>query len=88
MPIPLSITAIITSSSFSSALISISPFWWVNFIALLNPDKTKTTVLVFNGKGQFTGVLESTAKSEDIVKSVNKKTGGCKPGSCGSGKKC
>lgn len=59
-----------------------------NFITLLNPDKTKTTVLVFNGKGQFTGVLESTAKSEDILKAVNKKIGGCAPGSCGSGKKC
>ncbi|MFZ4399662.1 MAG: hypothetical protein ACOYO1_06490 [Bacteroidales bacterium] len=59
-----------------------------NFIALLNPDKTKTTVLIFNGKGQYTGVHESKAKSTDLVKTVNKKVGGCSPGSCGSGKKC
>ncbi|MFZ4414362.1 MAG: hypothetical protein ACOYOV_14860 [Bacteroidales bacterium] len=59
-----------------------------NFIALLNPDKTKTTVLIFNGKGQYTGVHESKAKSTELVKAVNKKVGGCAPGSCGSGKKC
>ncbi len=59
-----------------------------NFIALLNPDKTKTTVLIFNGKGQYTGVHESKAKSTELVKTVNKKVGGCAPGSCGSGKKC
>ncbi len=51
-----------------------------NFIALLKPDNTKTTVLVFNGKGQYTGTLESTAKSTDLVASVNKKIGGCCPG--------
>ncbi|MBI4648610.1 MAG: hypothetical protein HY738_19000 [Bacteroidia bacterium] len=35
----------------------------INFLALIKPDLTKTTVLVFNGKGQYTGTLESTAKS-------------------------
>ncbi|MEI6695898.1 MAG: hypothetical protein WCO13_07500 [Bacteroidota bacterium] len=59
-----------------------------NFIALLNPDKTKTTVLIFNGKGQYTGTLNATAKSDELVKTVSKKVGGCAPGSCGSGKKC
>lgn len=59
-----------------------------NFLDLLKPDAAKTTVLIFNGKGQYTGTLESTAKSEDLIKSVNKKVGGCAPGSCGSGKKC
>jgi hypothetical protein len=59
-----------------------------NFIALLNPDKTKTTVLIFNGKGQFTGLHESKVKSAELIKTVNKKVGGCAPGSCGSGKKC
>lgn len=59
-----------------------------NFIALLKPELTKTTVLIFNSKGQYAGMLESTAKSDDIVKTVNKKIGGCAPGSCGSGKKC
>lgn len=56
-----------------------------NFIALLNPDKTKTTVLVFNAKGQYTGTLEATAKSKDVLAAVNKKVGGCCPGGSGSG---
>lgn len=59
-----------------------------NFIDLLKPDITKTTVIIFNGKGQFTGKMDSISKSEDIVKTVNKRVGGCAPGSCGSGKKC
>jgi len=61
-----------------------------NFLALLTPDKNKTTVLVFNGKGQNTGTLEATAKSKDLVASVNKKVGGCCPGNSdksGCGKK-
>jgi len=61
-----------------------------NFLALLKPDLTKTTVLVFNGKGQNTGTLEATAKSKDLVASVNKKVGGCCPGNSdksGCGKK-
>lgn len=61
-----------------------------NFLALIKPDLTKTTVLVFNGKGQYTGTLESTAKSKDLVASVNKKMGGgCCPGgnTSGCGKK-
>jgi hypothetical protein len=59
-----------------------------NFIDLLKPDLTKTTVIVFNGKGQFVGKMDAVSKSEDLVKTVNKKVGGCAPGSCGSGKKC
>ncbi len=59
-----------------------------NFIELLKPDLTKTTVVIFNGKGQFTGKMDSVTKSEDLVKTVNKRVGGCAPGSCGSGKKC
>jgi hypothetical protein len=60
-----------------------------NFMALIQPDKDKTTVLVFNGKGQYTGTLESTATSDDIIKIVNKKMGGCCAGgnSSGCGKK-
>jgi len=61
-----------------------------NFIALLNPDKTKTTVLVFNGKGQYTATSDAKAKSKDLVAAVNKKMGGaCCPGgsSNGCGKK-
>jgi hypothetical protein len=59
-----------------------------NFLDLLSPDLTKTTVLVFNAKGQYTGTLESKSKSAELLKAVNKKVGGCSPGSCGSGKKC
>jgi len=60
-----------------------------NFLALLKPDKTKTTVLIFNGKGQYTGTLESKATSAELVATVNKKIGGCcsSGGSCGSNKK-
>lgn len=50
-----------------------------NFVALLNPDLTKTTVIIFNGKGQYTGTLQSTATSKDLVATVNKKAGGCCP---------
>lgn len=56
-----------------------------NFLALIKPDMNKTTVLVFNGKGQYTGTLEATAKSKDLVASVNKKIGGC-GSSCGTNK--
>lgn len=62
-----------------------------NFLALIKPDLAKTTVLVFNSKGQLTGTLEASAKSNDLVASVNKKMGGgCCPGgskSSGCGKK-
>ncbi|MCX6230517.1 MAG: hypothetical protein NTZ33_03135 [Bacteroidetes bacterium] len=62
-----------------------------NFLSLIKPELTKTTVLVFNGQGQYTGTLEATAKSNDILASVNKKMGGgCCPGgssSSGCGKK-
>lgn len=51
-----------------------------NFLALIKPELTKTTVLVFNGKGQYTGTLEPAAKSDELIKSVNKKVGGCCPG--------
>lgn len=62
-----------------------------NFLDLIKPDKNKTTLLVFTGSGQFSSTLESSAKSDDIVKAVNKKAGGCcPPGSsksgCGSSK--
>ena len=56
-----------------------------NFLALLKPDVTKTTVLVFNGKGQYTGTLEATAKSNDLITSINKKIGGCCPSGSSSG---
>ncbi len=61
-----------------------------NFLALLKPDLTKTTVLVFNGRGQYTGTLEASAKSKDLIALVNKKIGGgcCSGGNSGScGKK-
>ena len=58
-----------------------------NFLTLLKPDLTKTTVIVFNGKGQYTSTLEATAKSTVLVASVNKKMGGgcCPGGSSGGG---
>lgn len=60
-----------------------------NFMSLIQPDKDKTTVLVFNGKGQYTGTLEATAKADDIIKSVNKKMGGgCCPGGKSSSGSC
>lgn len=57
-----------------------------NFLDLIKPDMTKTTLLVFNGKGQYTGTLEATAKSADIIAAVNKRIGGgCCPGGSSSG---
>lgn len=56
-----------------------------NFLELIKPDLNKTTVLVFNGKGQFSSTLESNAKSDEIVKAINKKIGGCCPGGSKSG---
>ncbi len=56
-----------------------------NFLALIKPELSNTNVLVFNGKGQFTGTLESNAKSDEMLKSVNKKMGGCCPGGSTSG---
>ncbi|MFZ4550127.1 MAG: hypothetical protein ACOYN4_21945 [Bacteroidales bacterium] len=61
-----------------------------NFIALLNPDKTKTTVLVFNGKGQYTATSDAKAKSKELIAAVNKKIANacCLGGSAsGCGKK-
>ncbi len=57
-----------------------------NFMNLLKPDLNKTTVIIFNASGQYTGTLEATAKSKDIITTANKKVGGCCPP--GSGKKC
>ena len=57
-----------------------------NFVDLIKPELAKTSLLVFNGKGQYTGVLGLTAKSKDISSLVNKKAGGCCPetnGNCG-----
>lgn len=56
-----------------------------NFLALLKPSKDTTTLLVFNGTGQFTRTLNATAKSDEIIKTVNKKMGGCCPGGSGGG---
>jgi len=57
-----------------------------NFLDLIKPDLTKTTILIFNGKGQYTSTLEANASSDDIIKAVNKKMGGgCCPGGSGSG---
>ena len=57
-----------------------------NFMNLLKPDLNKTTVIIFNGSGQYTGTLEANAKAAAIVTLANKKVGGCCPP--GSGKKC
>ena len=56
-----------------------------NFLDLIKPDLTKTTVLIFNGKGQYISTLETTAKSADIVAAINKKAGGCCPSGSKSG---
>ncbi len=55
-----------------------------NFLTLLKPDLTKTTVLVFNGKGEFTGTLDSSAKSDKIIATVKKKVGSCCAGGSGN----
>jgi hypothetical protein len=59
------------------------------FIKLLNPDLTasKTNVMVFNNKGQFSSKFESPVKSMDLVSAAKKApSGGCCPG--GSSKGC
>jgi hypothetical protein len=63
-----------------------------SFIKLLNPDLTasKTNVLVFNGKGQFTSKFEAPLQSTDIATSATKVIkSSCCPGgnSGGCGKK-
>lgn len=60
-----------------------------SFIKLLNPDlaATKTNVLVFNSKGQFSSKFEAPVKSADLTASAKKVSGGgCCPG--GSSKGC
>jgi len=60
-----------------------------SFIKLLNPDltATKTNVLVFNGKGQFSSKYESPFESASLAASATKviKSGGCCPGGSNSG---
>ncbi len=55
-----------------------------NFLALIKPDVTKTTVLVFNGKGQFTGTLQSNATTKELLATAKKQVSGC----CSSGGSC
>lgn len=54
------------------------------FLKLLAADmtSTKTNVLVFNSKGQFTSKFEAPVKSISLTASANKVAGGCNPGSC------
>lgn len=58
------------------------------FLSLLKPDMNAitTTVLVFNGKGQFTDEFKVPVKSSSLIASSRKVVkGGCAPGACGSG---
>jgi hypothetical protein len=52
-----------------------------SFLKILKPDfnATKTNVLVFNSKGQFTEKLEAPVKSGTLTSSTKKKVGGCCP---------
>lgn len=66
-----------------------------SFIKLLNPDlaATKTNVMVFNGKGQFSSKFEAPLTSADLATSAKKApSGGCCPGGsskgCGKAKAC
>lgn len=62
-----------------------------SFIKLLNPDltATKTNVLVFNGKGQFSSKLEAPLQSSSLSVAAKKvPSSGCAPGACGSNKGC
>jgi len=58
------------------------------FLSLLKPEMTATNthVLVFNGKGQFTGEFTAPVQSSALVASAKKVVkSGCAPGACGSG---
>jgi hypothetical protein len=58
------------------------------FLSLLKPDMkaTATNVLVFNGKGLFTGEFKAPVKSSALIASSRKVVkSGCAPGACGSG---
>lgn len=57
------------------------------FLDLLDPDMSATSshVLVFNGKGQFTGEYSSPIQSKDLVASSKKVVSSCCPSGSGSG---
>lgn len=58
------------------------------FLSLLKPDMKvlTTTVLVFNGKGQFTDEFKAPVQSTKLIASAKKVVkSGCAPGACGSG---
>jgi len=58
------------------------------FLSLLKPEMTATSthVLVFNGKGQFTGEFTAPVQSPALISSAKKVVkSGCAPGACGSG---
>jgi hypothetical protein len=59
-----------------------------SFIALLNPDlaATKTNVMVFTSKGQFSSKFEAPVQSAALITAAKKAPGGCCPP--GSGKSC
>lgn len=48
-----------------------------NFLSVINPDKNKTTVLIFSASGKYNGTLGSNAKSDDIIKLMAKKAACC-----------
>jgi hypothetical protein len=60
-----------------------------SFLQLLKPDlnTTKTNVIVFNSKGQFSEKLEAPVKSKILVASAKKNVGGgcCPPGGSNAG---
>jgi hypothetical protein len=58
------------------------------FLKLLQPEMKATAshVLVFNGKGQFTGEFTAPVQSTALITSAKKVVkSGCAPGACGSG---
>lgn len=58
------------------------------FLSLLKPDMKAltTTVLVFNGKGQFSDEFKAPVQSATLITSSRKvPKSGCAPGACGSG---
>ena len=58
------------------------------FLSLLKPEMTATNthILVFNGKGQFTGEFTAPVQSPALIASAKKVVkSGCAPGACGAG---
>ncbi|HNX89217.1 MAG TPA: hypothetical protein PK796_07475 [Bacteroidales bacterium] len=57
------------------------------FVDLLDPDMSATSshIMVFNGKGQFTGEFSAPVQSKDLVASSKKVVSSCCPSGSGAG---